>query len=333
MIMPALPIPADVVAALRGSRRMLIATHENPDGDAVGSMVGLGLVLQELGTEVRCYCISPVPAYLDWLRLPFPLVRGLQELKDWKPDCFTLVDCADAQRAGEEMDRLLPAVKAGSLPDAPVSVCIDHHTHNPFFAHFNWVEDQPATGVLVALLAKELGCALRGDLAELIYLALVTDTGSFTYAGTNALTLELAAEIVRNGLSVGRFTSKTENNWPLSRMKLWGALMGETELACDGAVAVSVVTGEMLDRFGAQLSDLESFASWLRRLKGVRVVLLARGGRTNSRISLRSMGDVNVRNIAAIFGGGGHSGAAGISMSDPPREAADRVLREIARIL
>lgn len=302
----------------------------NPDGDAIGSLSALGHIAAALGIDVRLYCETVVPDHLDWLNYPSPLVTNLAALGEWRPDRLVLLDCADEKRAGAEMAAFTAEASGGGI----VTVCIDHHLANPRFAAVNWVDpSMSATGVMVALLARELGVPLTGDLGEALYFAIISDTGSFSYANTTALAMELAAEIVGSGLSVAEFTTKYENNWPLGRMHLWGSLMGEVQMHCGGKAAVSVVTDEHLARYGCRRTDLEGYASWLRRLAGTRVVLLSRPSRNGSKISLRSMGDVDVQKIAAELGGGGHKGAAGADMAQKPREAAAMALQAVRKVL
>jgi phosphoesterase RecJ-like protein len=137
----------------------------------------------------------------------------------------------------------------------------------------------------------------------------------------------MAGRLVRAGLDVGAFTDKYENNWNLARMHLWGRLMSEISLHDDGAVALSVVPRRYLDELGLGKASLEGFASWLRKLAGVRVGLFIREDKLNyCKISLRSMGDVDVQKVAARFGGGGHVAAAGAELPLSPSETAEQVL-------
>ena len=321
----------DVTQAMSAAKRILGVTHANPDGDAIGSLVSLGLIAASLGIDVRLYCETPLPYHLDWLNSPTPIISSLETLAPWRPDQVVFLDCAESSRAGQDITAFIAACRE----ESPVqTLCVDHHTANPHFADTNWVDSSmSATGIMVALLAKELGIPLSGDLGEAICLAIVADTGSFSYANTSALALELTAEIVRNGLSIGAFTTKYENHWTLDRMQLWGVLMQEVQVLCNGKAVVSVVTEAMLERYNAPHAYLEDYASWLRRLANSKVVMLARPSRTGCKISLRSMGDVDVQQIAAQFGGGGHRGAAGIDMAEEPPAAAEKVLEAVCRAL
>lgn len=324
--------PAQAVAqSLAHAQRLLAVTHVNPDGDAVGSLVGIGHIAAALGIDVRLYCETPFPAHLGWINSPAPLLSSLDDLGDWVPDHIVFLDCADIRRPGDAVEAYINLIRDRS---PLTTICIDHHTGNPNYADINWVDPaMSATGILVGKLAKEKGLPLAGNLGEALCLAIVSDTGSFSYANTNATALEMTAEIVRHGLSMAEFTVKYENNWTLSRMHLWGELMREVQLLCDGKVVLSVVTDEILARYKAPRTDLEGYASWLRRLAGTKVVVLTRPARSGSKISLRSMGDIDVQAIAAEFGGGGHKGAAGVDMPDAPTEAAARVMEAVSRAL
>lgn len=323
-----------IIKALGRARRVLSAAHVSPDGDAVGSALALAAIVQSLDAEARVFLPGGIPSSFSWLKSPAPVVSSLEELGGWVPELLLFADCGDAHRAGPE----LAALAAKELPpgwEGLLTANIDHHKSNPMFADLNWVEpERAATGELVGLMAEELGLPLSGSLGEALYLALVTDTGNFTYANTSAGCLAMAARIVDAGLDVAGFTDRTENNWSLARMHLWGRLMGDVSLHVGGAVACCLVPRSYLEAAGLSNDDLEGFASWLRRIKGVRVAIFIReDGAGLCKISLRSMGDFDVRAVAALFGGGGHASAAGAETTMPPQQAARALLEEIERRL
>lgn len=332
---PATGAAQSVAQSVSRSKRLLAVAHTNPDGDAIGSLVAFSHMAKALGIEVRLYCDSPIPDFLDCADYPSPPVMSLSELGGWRPDTVVFLDCANEGLAGPEMTEFVASCRDKASECAGITlICIDHHIANPLFADINWVDaSMSATGVMVGLLAHELGQPLSGPLGEAVYLAIVSDTGYFSFANTSALALELAAEIVRNGLSLADFGNKYENTWTLSRMNFWGSLMREVKILCGGKIVMSVVTEDHLREFGAKKADLEGYASWLRRLKGTKVVILARPRRSGSKISLRSMGDVEVQEIAAHFGGGGHKGAAGVNMAEPPLEAANMILQFVCNVM
>lgn len=331
------PVPSELKAAFRKARKALLVCHANPDGDALGSMAALAHIAIYMGADARILLYSSLPDFLSWLPLPVPSVNSLASLGDWVPDLVCFADCGDVDRAGPELSAWMKDKK--SLPgkdwsDA-VTVNIDHHLSNPREADINWVEPgRAATGELVGMLAEELGMPLTGGMGQALYLALSSDTGNFTYSNTSADCLAMASRIVAAGLDIATFTNNYDNNWSVARMHLWGRLMSEIALHMGGSVAVSVVPRRYLDELGLRKADLEGFASWIRRLRGVRVSLFVREDAPGfSKISLRSMGDVNVQKIAAEFGGGGHAAAAGAEIHSGPETAAEKVLSVIPNYL
>lgn len=326
-------VPSGLKDALQKSRRVLLACHVNPDGDAIGSVVGLACIARHFGADARILLFSPLPEFLAWLPMPAPVVAGIADLAGWAPDLICFADCGDLKRTGPELTAWMndPSSLAGiGWTDIPTAN-IDHHLSNTGFADINWIEpESAATGELVGLLAEDLGLPLEGLLGQAVYLALSSDTGNFTYSNTSARALAMASRIVRAGLDVGAFTDKYENNWDIQRMHLWGQLMSEISLHEDGAVAVCVVPRRYLTERGLRRSALEGFASWIRRLRGVRVSLFVREDEPGlCKISLRSMGDFDVQKIAARFGGGGHAAAAGAELSLSPEETVRQVLELI----
>lgn len=319
-----------------GPGRMLVATHINPDGDALGSLVALCRVLEWSGADVRAYLPTGMPPSLSWLDLPWPVARSLDELGDWAPRLLVTLDCGDSNRAGPQLHEYFAN---GKLPspgwEKTLSLNIDHHISNSGYADINWIEaDMSSTGEMVGILSEHLGHDLSGKLGEAIYLALVSDTGNFSYANTTASSLALAARIVGKGLDLAAFTSKHENNWSLNRMHLWGRLMSDIALHHDGRVASCVVTLDILREHEASVDDLDGLASMLRRIKGVQAALFIRENPDgSSKASLRSMRDIDVGAAAAVFGGGGHKAAAGAELSMPPEEARDALLEVISRQL
>ena len=318
--------------AIRKAQRVLVGTHVNPDGDAIGSAVALSHIALHSGSDVRILLGSGLPDFLSWLPLPAPTVKTLAELGAWTPDLLLLADCGEAGRAEPDLAAVLTK-KAFPGPDWErlVVANIDHHVSNGGFGRINWVEpSRSATGELVGLLAEHMGVPLGGPLGEAVYLALVADTGNFSFANTGPECLAMAARLVAAGLDIADFTSKYENTWNLAKMRLWGRLLSEVRLHADGAVAYSVAPKNYLDEFGLTKADLDGFAAWLRRLRGVRVGLFIREDAPSfCKISLRSIGDFDVNAVAALYGGGGHAAASGAELSLPPEAVAEKVLADI----
>ncbi|MBQ4133419.1 MAG: tRNA pseudouridine(55) synthase TruB [Desulfovibrionaceae bacterium] len=316
-----------ICETLKNHDNFLIVAHAMPDGDAIGAQLGLALILQKLNKNFRCYNVSGYPAVFDWANPGFAFAQSLDELGDFKPEVCIFADCGDSLRAGEEMARCLHDKVF------PLTVSIDHHRENPEFADINWVNpDASAASCMVGKIAGELNIPLQDWLGQAVYLGLVEDTGSFSYGNTDAETLSMAAEIVKLGLSVGRFNACLENTWSLKRFCFWGELSSRINLAHAGSIAYVCVTRQMLEAAGLDVSDLSDFASTLRRIRGVKISALVReNGENRVKISMRSALGVNVQKVAGKFGGGGHKNAAAMELSGNIDEALQAVLPEMIR--
>jgi phosphoesterase RecJ-like protein len=316
--------PVQKIAELiRKSDHFIVASHANPDGDAIGSTVALGHIMAALGKDFCLYNMSGLPEQFDWLRLPGPMHKTLAGAEfNW----IFVLDCGSDQRAGSELYRVL-----GSRPVAN----IDHHLGNPEFGQFNWVDETyPAVAAMMADLADELDVPLTGDLAEAIYLGIATDTGFFTFDNTDPRVMELAARLIRLGMSPGAVNAKIRNQWSVSRFRLWGESFATTELFFEGQVAVAHVTRGMMARTGTNASDCEEIVNFLRRLKGTRAAVILREEPDGAfKFSLRSTGGDNVQAVAALFGGGGHRNAAGGTINDDILSAKMRLVGALGESL
>lgn len=327
---------ASAIAALEGKKRVLIATHMNPDGDAIGAASALAHVCKAKGADCRLLFVTGLPDFLLWLPLPCPWMRTVEELHGWTPDLVVAVDCGDAHRTGNLAGFFLSGKPPAQGWGGAATLNIDHHLGNPLFAMHNWADhSRSATGEMIGMLAEHLDIRLKGNLGLAVYLALVSDTGNFSYSNTTAEAFAMASRIVGNGLDVGAFSSLWENNWSLNRMHLWGRLLKEISLHANGAVACSIGPKAYLDELGLRRFDLDGFASWLRKIKGVRVGVFIREDRPDfCKVSLRSIGgDVDVRAVAARFGGGGHAAAAGAEVDMPAQKVAGIIIAELEKVL
>jgi phosphoesterase RecJ-like protein len=303
---------AEIVRRIRQGSAFLVASHAAPDGDALGATAAMGYVLAALGKTFTLLNESPVPAQFAWLDLPGPLLAS----PGGAPyDLAIVLDCGDASRLGTLQAELDPARMA----------VIDHHLGNPGFGAVNWLDPgRCATGEMVALLAQDLGVPLAGPMAEALYTALATDTGFFSYGGTTAACLDIVADLIRGGLDVGVTGARIRNQWSLARVRLWSEILAGLSLRHHGQVGRIGISQKMFSRTGTGPEDCDGLVNNALRVRGVRVAILARelpqGG---VKFSLRSAGPVDVRAVAASFGGGGHKNAAGGSLDLPLEEALD----------
>ncbi len=315
-----MPSPVSQIADLiRRSDRFLVASHANPDGDAMGSTIAMGYILAALGKDFCLYNPSGLPKQFDWLPLPGPMHTTLAGAEgNW----IFVLDCGTQQRVGQELTKVL-----GSRPVAN----IDHHLGNPHFGQFNWVDESYASSsCMVADLADELGVPLTGHLAEAIYLGIVTDTGYFSFDNTDPRVMELGARLIKLGLKPGEVNAKIRNQWHVNRFRLWGESFATTEMFYGAQVAVAYVTQGMMERTGTTPADCEEIVNFLRRLRGTRAAAILREEPDGSyKFSLRSTGADNVQAVAALFGGGGHRNASGGTIVDDLLSAKARLVQAL----
>ncbi|QJB57353.1 bifunctional oligoribonuclease/PAP phosphatase NrnA [Pseudodesulfovibrio sp. zrk46] len=296
---------------LQSEDDFLVASHYNPDGDAIGSTCAMGHILSALGKKYVLYNPSGVPNRYDFVNKPTSVTNTLPEIM---PKWTIVLDCGAKDRIG---DALMERIDESRIID------IDHHIGNGDYGEANWVDvRQPAVGTMVAELAQELNVPLVGGLAECIYLAIATDTGFFTYGSTTPESLELAAHMLRHGLDMATMNKLITKQWSEERMRLWTEVMDSVELYAEKKIALGAITADMFARTGTTSEDTENIINFIRRLKTVRVATILREESLNNyKFSLRSYGEDNVQRIAARFGGGGHKNASGGSIEAPLEEA------------
>ncbi len=312
-----------VCEALRQGKSFLIASHTSPDGDAVGSMVALGHLLKKMGKNIALYNESGLPADYSWLSLPCPILSRLPEKKyEWT----IALDCGDKARLGQEL--------AAAFSKSN-TINIDHHLGNPHFAEVNWTSPKfAAVGEQIGILTKAMGLPLDSNIGEGIYLALVADTGNFTFGSTTAGVLHLAAEILQGGLDIQRFSTNYLTQWTINRLKLWSLIFDQAAVYNNGRVALGTVSQKMLYDTGTSKADTDQAVNFLQRIKGVEVAALLReDGNRLIKASLRSAGKINVQQIAAALDGGGHKNAAGCELRAGLGMAKEQVLEKISAAL
>jgi len=315
-----------VVASLRAHDRFVVTSHDNPDGDALGSLLATHLALGALGKDSVMVLGGPAPLPGEYGFLGLVEHGLLREAPaDVAERVLVAVDCAQENRIVES--RLL---------EARLTVDIDHHHDNTRFGDVNLVvEDASSTAEVLADVFRDLGVDLTPALAEALYTAVVTDTGRFQYSNTTPKALRLAAELVEAGANVSRVFVEVYESTPFPKLKLLArALERATELA-DGRIVVSELRHEDFEAAGAAEPYSEGIIDHLRAVDGAELVALVRElppGATSARKgSLRSHPDgVDVSAIARSFGGGGHKRAAGFSTDLEMDEITERIVEAFA---
>lgn len=313
---------AEIGEVLRNHQSFVLLSHVRPDGDAIGSQLALGYALIAAGKSVRLINEDGLPENLAFMagseRIETPPAEPLDV------EVAIALDTATKPRLGER------ALHAAS--QAKIWLNIDHHVSNPGYGDLNLIDStSPATGQILYQLIVALDLPMPAESRDAIYVAVSTDTGSFQYPSTTAKTYDLAADLIRRGLDVGKINSDTYDNHPYRRVELMRALLNTLELSADGRVA----HWEMRDQTRTDLAltpdDSEGLIDIIRAIRGVQVaVFFEELPDGKIRVSMRSKDRrFNVCEIAMAFGGGGHALAAGIRMKGPLEEAKPLVLEAI----
>jgi bifunctional oligoribonuclease and PAP phosphatase NrnA len=316
-----------VAEAIRAHERFLVATHENPDGDALGSLHATKLALDSLGKDAVMYLggQAPLPAEYAFMHLG-ELRRTVPE--DAVGRVLLALDCANASRLGPAAEDLL---------GAPLVVNVDHHHDNTGFGHVNLVvADASSTGEVLRDLLGELGVEITPGIAEALYIALVTDTGRFQYSNTTPKALRLAADLVEAGADVKRVFEGVYESVQFAKLKLLARALERAQIYEGGRVVVSYLLRSDFAEVGAAEPYSEGIIDFLRAVEGADMAVLIREppgpGRPARRISLRSSADeLDVSAIARHSGdGGGHRQAAGFSSELSIDEITEFVRKEFA---
>jgi bifunctional oligoribonuclease and PAP phosphatase NrnA len=313
-----------VVAALQNHERFLVVSHENPDGDALGSLLAMQLMLDALGKDSVMLLAGDAPLPVEYRFLDLER-RGL--LRERPPDHDTrvlvAVDCAQESRMGDP--ELLGA--------APTTINVDHHHDNSRFGDLNLVvAEASSTGELLAEVAGRLGVTLDPDLAEALYTAIVTDTGRFQYQNTTPHTLRLAADLVEAGADSHKVFQVVYESVQFAKLKLLARALERARVLEGGRVVVSSLVRGDFAAAGAAEPYSEGIIDFLRAVEGAELAVLVRepprGDGPLRKASLRSaLDELDVSVIARRFGGGGHRQAAGFS-SDLEIDEITRVVLE-----
>ncbi len=313
-----------ILEGIRQSRTICVVGHIRPDGDCIGSQLGLSLALRDQGKRVTCWNEDVMPDKLAFLD-PDKLVQRPRPGK--KFDCVIATDCASFERLG----------KVGKcIANRSLFINIDHHASNTRYADINWISaKEPSSGELIFKLLKAAKWPVTPAIADCLFTAVSTDTGSFQYPTTLPGTFHVGAELVTRGANLAKICDEVYQSYSLSRVRLLKHVYNHFRLVQDNRIAYFWLKQSDYARTGAQKDDSEGLIDHIRAIAPVVVACLFEELAPGvTRISLRSKSDkVNVNEIAAQFGGGGHSAAAGARITGPPLSAQRQVLAAVKKAL
>ena len=288
---------------LAQAKHVLVVAHERPDGDAIGSTLGLGMALDDLGVRATLFNVDTPPYNLMFLDGVERLTSTLHPSE--RPDVTVVLDCSERSRVGERF----PEHGWGDT-----IICLDHHaTHDPDFPDI-FVHDVEAcsTGELVYRLLCEIGTPLTPEISRALFCAVQTDTGSFRYQNTTTETMELASALLRTRINAWDVSAGVYEQQPAQRLHLLTHVLQTLQISSSGKLASLCVSEEMFTRTATDSTHIDGFINYARSIAGVEVATMISGDdRDGYRVSMRSSGSVNVAAVAEQFGGGGHFNAAG----------------------
>ncbi len=311
---------AEAARAIQKSRRVLVASHVNPDGDTIGCMLALGLALNGLGKQTLLLCQDGVPSRFQFLPASELILSGTSETADLS----IAVDCGSITQLG--------TVRA-AFQRSRQTIQIDHHDFGEAFGKIQVFEHEAAAvGEIVYELLRELKVAIDGSIATCLLTSIIIDTGAFRFSNIRPKTFEICGKLLKTGIDLRRLIE--ESYWSKSRStsRLTSFCLLNAQYLKDGAIAWSTVTQSDIQRFGAKLSDADSVPDDLRSVEGVKIAVMFRQTEKNRlRVSLRSQSGINVAGVAKKFGGGGHHSSAGCVIRGGQEKA--RLLADLETLL
>ena len=291
-----------IIEAIRANERFVIASHARPDGDSIGSELAAAYALRALGKQVTVVNADPAPGPL----MQFPGVPDIQVIDrvDGNFDVAIVMECSDLARTGVAgLDRFFV-------------INIDHHPDNTAYGRVNWFDATAAAcGEMVFDLVRALGVPLMREIATHVYLAILTDTGSFHYSSISPRTFDICREALEAGVDPVRVARSVYDSNNMGRLKLLGAMLSDMQVDPTGRVAVLYFDDEIARAAGGTYEDTEGLVNLPLTVKDIEAVVFFKQVKGDEyRVSMRSKGDVDIGSIAKELGGGGHKNAAGCTV-------------------
>lgn len=310
------------IQQLKNSNHVFLCSHINPDGDAIASVIAMGLLLASLQKETTLYNESPIPAVYRFLPSVKRIVRHIDKQAIY--DTAIVLDCGDLHRVGKA---------ASFVSRIPVVINIDHHVSNTRFGDFQLIDSSACASVeIIYRLLKEMELPISKDIATLIYTGILTDTGSFRFSNTNKSAFTICKEMIDIGVDPYYVARNIYETFSLGYMKLLHKALGSIEISKNGKLAIITLTQEMLDETGAQPEEINGLINYAKAINNVKIAVLIHSisntkeeAQGRFHVSLRSDGTVDVAAFASSFGGGGHYRAAGFSIESSIVDLKNRI--------
>ncbi|MBU0573893.1 MAG: bifunctional oligoribonuclease/PAP phosphatase NrnA [Candidatus Margulisbacteria bacterium] len=301
----------DIKKLIRSSKTAIIASHVDPDGDTLGSMVAMAMLLEQKGLKVTMFSYDGVPETYHFL----PRVdRIISRVPETEFDILVTVDCSDLSRIGDVQ------IKAKKI------INIDHHPDNTRFGDINCIKKVSSVAEQIFELARLFKVKITKSIAIALYVAIITDTGNFRYSDTLTSTFKAAEELLKAGANPWKLSTLVYDTKTIPGMKILAKALQRMKLSKDKKILWSTITARMVTMTGATQEDMVGIIDYLRSVKGPEVAFFMREENEKVKVNFRSKGSVNVSLIAQELGGGGHSQASGCVLDGTVASVQKRVL-------
>ena len=313
---------ADII---KKNKTFILSTHVNPDPDALCSELAMAVYLKSLNKKVYVINEEAIPKRFSFLPCS-RLIKPLPKKKSIQYDVAIVVDCGDLKRIGKVQQLLKPEKKI---------INIDHHITNDSFGDVNFIQPEASsTAEMIFNFFKEVKYRLNREVSILLYLGIMTDTGSFRYDNTTPNTHRAISELMRFKFSVSELYKKLYEQVPFNDMKVFTKIVSNLELLYHGQVVCVELRKSLVDKFSEEFDLREKIFTFLRSIKGVEaLIILTEESRSLTRVNFRSQGKVNVAKLAHSFNGGGHKKASGCTIEGNLKKAKKQILNQLKKVL
>ena len=308
-----------IIEELKKAHSFVLVSHIDPDGDTIGSVLALGLMLEGMGKKVTLFCQDSVPDIYEFL--PHASKFKTEIPSTQKFDLGMVLDAGSIKRVGRGIDVLLQAKQV---------INIDHHSDNTLYGDLNLVKPVSSVAEIIYEFPKALNIKITPAIAQCLMAALMTDTGGFRYSNTTVTTMEIGAALAHAGASPSLIAREVYESKPLPAMQLLAKALGRAKTAKNGKLIWTVISRATMNKLGARDQDAMGVVDSLRSIKGVEVAVVIREYRVGKiKVNLRSKMSVNVSRIAKKLGGGGHPRSSGVVLEGKLSELVEKIVKTI----
>jgi len=313
-----------IISEIKDAKNILILPHVSSDGDALGSCIALGLALERAGKKVIIFLEEEIPVLYSFLPGKHLVKIYKGEVEQF--DMVVALDTGDLERLGD---------RVALFKGARITANIDHHNTNSEFAFHNYVQaNASAVGEIIYQVIKMMGITIETNIANCLYVAITSDTGGFRFSNTTAMTHQIIADLISNGVNVAEISQNIFDSTSLGKVKLMGAAISSLEVLEKGKIAFITVTDAIMKNCGAKEEDCDGIVNLGRNIREVEVSAMIRQRENGEiKVNLRSKKYVDVSAIAALYKGGGHKRAAGYTTNKSIDEAKKMLLQDIKETL